>query len=60
MSDQAQRAMDREEESLYRQLERGEITNEEYSRELRELQRDYREAAREAAENAYRDEAERW
>ena len=52
--------LEREEENLEQQLEGGEITQQEYNRELQELYRDYRNAAEEAAQNAYDDEIERW
>ena len=51
---------DREEKTLERALERGDITQKEYNAALRELHRDYREAARESAQNAYEREMERW
>jgi hypothetical protein len=38
----------------------GRMSREEAAHERRELQRDYRAAAEESAENAYRDELERW
>ena len=49
---QLERAMDRLEEAF----NRGEITDEEYWAEMRELQAEYRDSAREAAEAEY----ERW
>jgi len=51
---------DREEEALERDLERGNISQKEYNAAMRELQRDYRESARESAQNAYDREMERW
>ncbi len=51
---------DREEAEIFARLERGEITNKQANEELKELQRDYQIAAREAAEEAYRQELERW
>lgn len=51
---------EREEDFLEQQLNNGEITLTEFNREMRELQRDYRAAAEEAAEQAYRDEMGRW
>ena len=52
--------LEQEEEILEEQLERGEITPEEYNREMRELERYYRAAATDAAERAYDEEMERW
>lgn len=52
--------MEREEEDIQRRYQNGEISNAEMWDELRELQRDYAAAAREAAQNAYDDELERW
>ena len=51
---------DREEETIYDAEERGEITREEATRELRELQRDYAAAGRDSAQEAYKREIERW
>ena len=55
---------EREEEQLERDLAEGRISSAEYSRQLREMQRDYRDEARgaadEAAERAYQDEIGRW
>jgi hypothetical protein len=53
-------AYEREEEDICRRENEGIITHKEAQTELRELQRDYRGAAEEAAENAYREELERW
>jgi len=52
--------LEREEQALQDQLDRGEITIAEYNREMRELQREYRAAAREAAQDAYDRELDRW
>ena len=52
--------LEQEEEILAEQLASGAITPEEYNREMRELERDYRADAMEAAERAYDDELERW
>jgi hypothetical protein len=52
--------MEREEALLEQQLEDGQITNKEYQKELRELQRDYAAAASEAAREAAQAEYERW
>jgi phage tail tape-measure protein len=51
---------EREEDALTEQLDRGEITPAEFNRQLRELQRDYRACAQEAAERAFQDELDRW
>lgn len=56
--------IEREEEDLYRQFDEGWIDREELNRLIRELHRDYAEAAmgraEEAAEEAYLNELERW
>jgi hypothetical protein len=56
--------LEREEDMLTEQLNRGHITDQEYNRLMRELHRDYadqaRDAAREAAEEAYARELDRW
>lgn len=49
-------AFEREERILQEQLDHGEITISEYNRELRELERDYADAAHEAAERAHYEE----
>lgn len=51
---------DKEMEEIDNRLAAGEITNEEHRKEVRELLRAYRDAAEEAAEEAYRHELERW
>jgi hypothetical protein len=51
---------EREEEELYAQYDRGEISNAELSRQLRDLQRDYAAAAHESAWDAYESELDRW
>lgn len=51
---------DKEEQALHDAFERGEMDVETLRRELRELQRQYREEARTAAQSAYDDELERW
>lgn len=53
-------AFEREEQYLEEQLESGAMTIKEYNKEMRELQRDYRAQAEEAAQRAYDDEMERW
>lgn len=51
---------EREEEHLIEQLNRGEITQVQYRKEMRELQRDYQAAAEESAQRAYDEEMHRW
>lgn len=51
---------DREEEGLLREYNEDRISLETYNREVRELQRDCRDAAREATQDAYDRELERW
>jgi hypothetical protein len=51
---------DREMDDIDQAESDGRMTREEAAHERRELQRDYRGAAEEAAENAYREELERW
>lgn len=51
---------EKEERLLEEQYERGEITTKEFTTALNELRRDHQAAAQEAAEQAYRDELERW
>lgn len=52
--------LEREEEISEDQLANGEISTAEFNREMRELQRDARGYAEEAAQNAYDDEMGRW
>lgn len=54
------RQLEREEESLERELDEGNISVAEYNREIEELHRDYRAAAEEASRQAYENEMERW
>ena len=56
----AQSQFDREMDDIDRREADGVINRSEASAERRELERDYRGAAEEAAEDAYRDELERW
>jgi hypothetical protein len=49
-----------EQESLDRQLEAGTITSARHRELVRDLWREYRDAAREAAQRAYDSEMERW
>ncbi len=51
---------EKEEQYLEEQLANGEITNAEFNKEMRELQRDYRAAAEEAAQEAYDNEMGCW
>lgn len=60
MSWQTEKQMEREEDALCEALNRGEMTREQYNKELRELHRDYAAAARDAAQNAYDNELDRW
>lgn len=53
-------SFDREVEALEREMERGDLSREEYRKALRELQRDYRDAAEESARDAYDREIDRW
>ncbi len=46
-------AWDRERNQLERDLENGEISNTEFNRQMRAIDRDEEEAAKEAAEEAY-------
>ena len=57
---QFDRAFDREEQAIIDAEARGEITRAEAQRELRDLNREYREAAHESAQRAYEQELERW
>jgi predicted RNA-binding protein associated with RNAse of E/G family len=52
--------LERDEDSLYRELEEGLLTNAEYNRALRELYADYRAVAEESAREAYDRELDRW
>jgi len=51
---------DREEQAIIDAEEQGTITRAEANEQMRDLQRDYREAAHEAAGEAYNRELERW
>jgi len=53
-------AYEREENEIIEAYNSGAITRKEMVKQLNDLQRDYRDAAQEAAERAYRDEWERW
>jgi hypothetical protein len=45
---------------LEEMLLNGEISNAEYNKDMKDLRREYRECAQEAADSAYSDESERW
>jgi hypothetical protein len=51
---------EREEAHIIEMMNSGEISNAEGWKQIRELQRDYRAAAQEAAQEAYDRELERW
>lgn len=55
-----EKQFEREEAAILENEEQGQITHADAMRELRELQRDYAEAARESAREAYDRELERW
>jgi len=59
MSDPS-RQLEREEDAIQQALENGELTSEEYNKEMSVLYREYCDAAEEAAQNAYSEELERW
>ena len=52
--------LERYEKQLEEELASGAISQIEFNREMRDLQRDYADAARESAEDAYRNEFDRW
>lgn len=54
------KAIEREFEYLEDQLANGEISEKEFSKEMREIERSYQSEAQESAEQAYRDEYSRW
>lgn len=51
---------EREESAIQEAYSRGEITNAEMWRQMKELNRDYRDAAQESAQGAYEREMENW
>ena len=55
-----ERQMQREEEILEDQLNDGTITQKEFIEEMNNLQREYRETARESAQEAYDREMDNW
>lgn len=60
MSWQSERHFERVAQELDEQYEHGEISGEEHTKYMNELGREYREAAREAAEEAYWNELGNW
>jgi hypothetical protein len=53
-------AIEREENQLEKELSEGRITRQEYNCQMRDLQRDYQDQAREAAWQAFERELGRW
>jgi hypothetical protein len=51
---------EREEEFLIEELNAGRMTRAEFDKQMRELARDYRQAAQEAAQDAYDEEMGNW
>ena len=51
---------EREREALERMLEEGRIDNSEFNESMRDLERDYRYMAEDAAREAYESEMDRW
>jgi|HubBroStandDraft_1064217.scaffolds.fasta_scaffold183939_1 hypothetical protein len=60
MSDRMERQIEREEQDIEAAVERGEMTRVDANRCIRDLWRDYREAARDAARDAYDREMDNW
>jgi hypothetical protein len=58
--EQAQRAMEREEQYVQDRFDNGEITQEQYNKEIREIYRDYQAEAEESAQDAYQRERDNW
>ena len=52
--------LEREEDFLLEQLRNGEISDQEYNRTIKEIHYQYSREARDAAEEAYDRELERW
>ena len=52
--------LEREEQYLVDEFNAGRITNSEFNKQMRELQREYQAMANEAAERAYDEEMARW
>lgn len=59
-ADQAERAADREAEYYAERFASGEITREEYNRQMQELQRDVRDAYEQDREDALREVDAEW
>ena len=59
-ADRYRTIIEREEDALSERLANGEISTAEYNREMRELSRDYRDAAEQEAQGAYEREKEQW
>ncbi len=53
-------ALEQEIETLNDNLNQGKISIKEYNKEVQDLERSYRFAAEESAQNAYDEEMERW
>jgi hypothetical protein len=53
-------AFEREIEAMDNDLASGAITMQEYTRNIRELERDYRDCAQDSAQEAYEREMDRW
>lgn len=58
--DYVQNQFDRDEIQLDEELASGLISQEQFNRAMRQLRREYREAAEDAAEEAYRNEYSGW
>lgn len=58
--DAMERACEREEQAAADDLNAGRIDQKQYNARIRDIQRDYREAADESANDAYERERERW
>ena len=52
--------LEKEVESIEQDAEDGEITQAQANKEIQELERDYRNATEESAQDAYDDELESW
>ena len=57
---QAQRAMEHEEDQLVKDLNEGRITQQQYREAMRDLHREYNDAANDAAQQAYDRERDNW
>lgn len=56
----AQRQLEREEKRICDDFNRGVISREQYNEEMRDLEREYRAMAQEAAQQAYERELDNW